>query len=92
MHVVEIQTVHRDGSETWQRWRCADAAAAEREAVVTRVAFFEDQYESVTALACRQLLPTQDWLINDLGEPICVRAREYGAASQVRLGVFTILN
>ena len=89
MHVVEVQTVHADGSETWQRWRCRDQMDADLEAMTVRAAFM-DVPDNQWTPGYSVLLAAPEWQENDLGEPVCVRAREYGATSQVRLGVFTI--
>jgi len=88
-HYVEIQTLHRDGSETWQRWKVDSFDDATQQAWHFRAAFLDvtgDQHEPgwpVPEISA-------EWLENDHGEPVCVRAREFGHAAQIRVGVFTV--
>lgn len=92
MHCVEIQTLHRDGSETWQRWQVASFDDATREAWHYRSAFLDVPVGSGGQHAPGWPMPeiSFDWLENDYGEPVCIRAREFGHAAQIRLGVFTV--
>lgn len=92
MHVVELRTAHVDGSETWQRWRCATLEDATLEAAVVRAAFcdvVDDQWTPEWRPVGTDDDPS--WLENDLGERVLVRARSFGDRSQIRFGIFTIL-
>jgi hypothetical protein len=94
--VLETQTVHADGSETWQRVRCRDVSEARVEASLLSMAFYDvlgrtAQHEKHP----RSMSPSEgssgDWYSNDYGEPICVRAVEITVDEMpIPLGIFRL--
>jgi hypothetical protein len=94
--VLEMQTVHRDGSETWYRQRCISMSQARVEATLRSMSFYDVMGRQAQHEKNPDLMPAVgqngDWYVNDYGEPCCVRAVEYDERDEgiIALGVFKL--